>query len=83
MRALWEEFEECITPEAQFARALDNVQPVMLNDATEGRAWREHEVCLNQVQKRNEKTLVGSESLWQYVNNIFNENVKKGNIIDK
>lgn len=83
MRALWEEFEECITPEAQFARALDNVQPVMLNDATDGRAWREHEVCLNQVQKRNEKTLVGSESLWQYVNNIFNENVKKGNIIDK
>ncbi len=83
MRALWEEFEECITPEAQFARALDNVQPVMLNDATDGRAWREHEVCLNQVHKRNEKTLVGSESLWQYVNNIFNENVKKGNIIDK
>ncbi len=83
MRALWEEFEACITPEAQFARALDNVQPVMLNDATDGRAWREHEVCLEQVQKRNEKTKTGSLDLWEYVNNIFNENVKKGNIIDK
>ena len=83
MRALWEEFEECKTPEAQFARALDNVQPVMLNDATDGKAWREHQVELNQVQKRNEKTKTGSLELWEYVNNLFDENVKKGNIIDK
>lgn len=83
MRSLWEEFEECKTPEAQFARALDNVQPVMLNDATDGKAWREHQVELNQVQRRNEKTKTGSLELWEYVNNLFDENVKKGNIIDK
>lgn len=83
MRALWEEFEECNTSEARFARALDNVQPVMLNDATDGKAWREHEVELNQVQKRNEKTKTGSQELWEYVTNLFYENVKKGNIIDK
>lgn len=83
MRALWEEFEECNTSEARFARALDNVQPVMLNDATDGKAWREHEVELNQVQKRNEKTKTGSQELWEYVTNLFYENLKKGNIIDK
>ena len=83
MRALWEEFEECNTSEARFARALDNVQPVMLNDATDGKAWREHQVELNQVQKRNEKTKTGSQELWEYVTNLFYENVKKGNIIDK
>lgn len=83
MRTLWEEFEACETPEAKFARALDNVQPVILNDATDGKAWREHQVELNQVKKRNEKTKAGSEDLWEYVNYLFNVNVKKGNIIDK
>ncbi len=83
IRDLWEEFEACETPEAKFARALDNVQPVMLNNATGGRAWREHQVKLSQVQKRNEKTKIGSNSLWEQVNQLFLDNVKKGNLKDK
>lgn len=39
LRGLWEEFEAESTPEARFARTLDNIQPTMLNAATEiGRA---------------------------------------------
>ncbi|MBR3600367.1 MAG: HD domain-containing protein, partial [Lachnospiraceae bacterium] len=48
LRAIWEEFEEWKTPEALFARTLDNAQPMMLNDATDGRAWREHQVKKSQ-----------------------------------
>ena len=33
LRALFEEFEEGETPEARFARAMDNLQPLLLNDA--------------------------------------------------
>ena len=44
MRSLWEEFEACETKEAKFARTMDNLQPVMLNDATDGKAWEEHDV---------------------------------------
>ena len=44
MRALWEEFEACETREAKFARSMDNIQPMMLNAATDGKAWEEHEV---------------------------------------
>lgn len=40
MRGLWDEFEERRTPEAKFARTLDNVQPVMLNNASCGKAGR-------------------------------------------
>ena len=29
---------------AKFAHVCDNVQPLMLNDATDGLAWREHDV---------------------------------------
>ena len=39
LRELWEEFEEAQTPEAKFAHVMDNVQPAMLNDYTEGKDW--------------------------------------------
>ena len=74
-RTLWEEFEAQETPEAKFARTLDNAQPVMLNDATDGLAWREHEVKLNQVMGRNKNTHKGSEDIWEYVQNIFIKNL--------
>ena len=53
MRGLWEEFEERKTPEAKFARVMDNVQPIMLNAATNGLAWEEHQVHLEQILGRN------------------------------
>ena len=82
MRELWEEFEERKTPEAQFARTLDNTQPVMLNDATDGLAWREHEVKLSQVMGRNKDTHKGSEDIWKYMEQLFKDNVSKGNLIE-
>lgn len=81
-RALWEEFEEGETSEAQFALSLDKTQPVMLNDITGGKAWREHSVYLNQIMKRNENTHKGSEGLWEYAGELFQSNIRKGNIID-
>ena len=80
-RALWDEFEEEDTPEARFARAMDRVQPVMLNDASDGKKWVEHEVCLSQVMKRNAPVEKGSKVLWEYVLNEFiSPNVEKGRL---
>lgn len=80
MRNLWEEFEEGQTPEAKFALTLDKVQPVMLNDASGGKSWREHEVRREQIMKRNERTPDGSEALWAFTKGIIDRNVKCGNI---
>lgn len=81
LKALWDEFEACETPEARFARTMDNLQPVMLNDATNGKSWREHQVHLNQILKRNKNTAKGSETLWDYsYNHFIMPNVQKGNI---
>ncbi len=80
LRALWDEFEENVTPEAKFAHTLDNMQPIMLNDATGGRAWREHEVRLSQIEKRNQKTAEGSEVLWDYAKSLVMKNVEIGNV---
>ncbi len=80
-RDLWEEFEAKSTPEAKFARAMDNIQPMMLNAVTDGKAWMEHGVYLDQILKRNEITPKGSEELWKYAYETFvKPNVQKGRI---
>lgn len=81
-RDIFEEFEARETPEAKFAHVLDNFQPMMLNDHTGGKAWREHGVHESQVLKRNERTPLGSEILWEYAKKMFiDKNVSEGNII--
>ena len=83
LRAIWEEFEAWETPEAKFARALDNFQPLMLNNATDGISWVEHGVKLSQVLGRNGRANLGSEELWEYAyKNFIRPNVEKGRIID-
>lgn len=81
--ALWKEFEIGESEEAKFARVMDNIQPMMLNDATDGKAWLEHEVVLSKVLKRNAPTPKGSEVLWDYAKqNFIQKNVECGNIIN-
>lgn len=80
-RSLWDEFEACVTPEAEFAHTLDNIQPMMLNDASGAKAWREHKVKLSQILDRNVNTACGSEELWEYgKNNFIEPNLKDGSI---
>lgn len=80
---LWLEFETTITPEAKFATAIDSVQPLMLNDASNGLAWREHEVAASKVKERALKKIKpGSEKLYEMVMDIIAENVRKGNLKD-
>lgn len=80
MRALWDEFEEGITPEAKFANTLDKCQPILLNDASGGKSWKEHTVYDTQIWKRNEKTPDGSEALWAFFRQILEKNVANGKI---
>ena len=82
LRALWDEFEAGESKEARFARTMDNVQPLLLNDATSGKAWEEHDVPLSKIMKRNERTAKGSEALWEYSrDHLIKKNVQEGHII--
>ena len=78
--ALFDEFENCQTPESKFAHAMDNLQPLLLNNSNGGGDWREHGVTAAQVYGRQKKTRLGSESLYQITDEIIQENIKKGNI---
>lgn len=83
LRALWDEFEANETPEANFAHAMDCLQPTMLNNATGGVMWKKNSIKLSQVLKRNEYTEKGSKELWNYqLNELIMKNVENGNLID-
>lgn len=79
---IFDEFEESVTPEAKFARSMDNLQPLLLNNSNGGGDWREHGVKSSQVYARQSKTKEGSEKLYELTDKIIRENIEKGNLIE-
>lgn len=75
---LWEEFERMDTPESRYAAALDRLEPVLLNYFSEGKSWKEHGICIDQVVKRNSRIKDSSEKLWEFVEGLLHDAVKKG-----
>jgi putative hydrolase of HD superfamily len=80
MRGIWEEFEANETPEAHFARAMDNVQPMMLNDSNDGADWKRRGVSRSGPASRNALTRMGSSELADYVDEILDKHVERGNL---
>ena len=77
---LFEEFEADVTPEAHFAHAMDNFQPLLLNNSNGGADWREHDVTYEKVMGRQSRTAEGSRDLFSVTKEIMDENVKKGSL---
>ena len=82
LRALFEEFEENKTPEAKFAHAMDNLQPLLLNDSNGGGDWKEHHVSYNTVMQRQGKTKEGSTALFEVIKEKMDKHADAGNLID-
>lgn len=80
LRGLWEEFEEYKTADAKYAHLLDNFQPLLLNDASGGRSWAEHEVKKSQIYKRNEHIAETSAEIWECMQKIVEKHIDKGNV---
>ena len=80
LTAIFDEFEERKTPEAKFARALDNLQPLLLNNSNDGGDWRNHDVTAEKVYERQSRTREGSEKLFEVTDTILKENIAKGNL---
>ena len=81
LTALFDEFEACGTPESRYAHAMDNLQPLILNNSNRGGDWKEHKVRSEQIYHRQEKTKLGSMRLYEVVDSLIQKNIKEGNII--
>ena len=78
--AIFDEFEAYESAEAKFAHALDNLQPLILNNSNEGGDWKEHGVSASTIYVRHSKTRLGSEKLFEATDEIIQDNVRKGNL---
>jgi putative hydrolases of HD superfamily len=76
--AIWQEFEEGITDEAKFAKAMDRFEPLLQNTSNNGGTWAEFNVPYQKVYDKKKAIKEGSTSIWEYAENLINESVEKG-----
>ena len=81
LAALFDEFEQAETPESRFAHAMDNLQPLLLNDSNDGGDWQAHRVSAQQVFGRQEKTRFGSEALYDYTLSVLRKHVRQEHLL--
>lgn len=81
LTAIFDEFEEGTSPEARFVRAMDNMQPLILNHSNEGSDWVEHGVSAAKVYERQSRTKEGSAELYEVTEAILEAHVKRGHLL--
>ena len=76
--ALWEEFEAQRTPAAQFANALDRVQPMLLVRYVQDGDWALRSSVRERVLERMAPVEQGCPPLWQLVQDVIEEAFRTG-----
>jgi putative hydrolase of HD superfamily len=67
-RALWDEFEANETPEAQFSKSIDRMQPPMQNLASGGGSWIEYDVSYDRFAAQiGAKINKGAPKIWAWL----------------
>ncbi|MFP5272892.1 HD domain-containing protein [Coleofasciculus sp.] len=78
LREIWAEFEAAATPTAQFAVALDRLQPLLLNQQNQGGTWQLYGITQDQVMQRMTPVQDGTPQLWALVEQIVADCIKAG-----
>ncbi|WP_339723496.1 HD domain-containing protein [uncultured Paraglaciecola sp.] len=64
---LWMEFEKAQTPEAQFAKAIDRLMPVLQNLNNGCQSWIDHNISVTQILHKNAAIEKANPQLWQWL----------------
>ena len=78
IQALWEEFDAMETPDAQYAAAIDRLQPFLNNYLTQGHTWGLGGVKSAQVYERMDPIRVALPEVWPFVDKMIQESIEKG-----
>ena len=78
IRALWEEFDAMETPDAQYAAAIDRLQPFLNNYLTQGHTWGLGGVKSAQVYERMDPIRVALPEVWPFVEKLIQESIETG-----
>ncbi len=75
---LWTEFEKAETADARFAKALDRLQPILLNHVVGGGTWTDYEVNETRERRLTCRIAEGSPTLWALAETVFEDAVAHG-----
>jgi putative hydrolases of HD superfamily len=64
---LWEEFEQAQSPEAQFAKAIDRLMPILQNLHNGCQSWLDHRITVKQILAKNAAIEKANPELWRWV----------------
>jgi putative hydrolase of HD superfamily len=64
---LWIEFEQAETPEAEFAKAIDRLMPVIQNLHNGCQSWIDHNISVSQILHKNAVIEKTNPQLWQWL----------------
>jgi putative hydrolases of HD superfamily len=78
LRALWDEFEARETPEARFAKAMDRLEPLLLNWMARGGTWRTPGVDADIVRARKAHIAAASAALGETALVMIDEGERRG-----
>lgn len=78
LRSLWEEFEAAETTDARFAKALDRLQPILLNHVVGGGTWTDYGVDETRERSLTRRIADGSPTLWAAAEAVFADAVANG-----
>lgn len=78
LRGLWDEFEAGETPEARFAKAMDRLEPLLLNTNTRGATWNQGKVTADKVRARKRNIATASTALGSYAEALIEHAVEQG-----
>ena len=78
LRATWEEFERAGSPDARFAKALDRLQPILLNHIVGGGTWTDYGVSEDRERALTRRIADGAPKLWAAAEAVFADAVRNG-----
>lgn len=69
--SLWREFEEGVTSESRFAKAVDAMHPVLLCYCNQGWSWKKHNLSISTVIEKKTHIRDGSKELWKLTEELL------------
>jgi len=81
LRALWDEFEVRISPDAKFAKAIDRFMPIFSNIHNGGDIWRQRRVKLQQVRENITIIREGSTQLAEAAEEMVAKAAREGILV--
>jgi putative hydrolases of HD superfamily len=75
--ALWEEFEQAQSPEAQFAKGIDRLMPLIQNLHNGCQSWLDHDISVQQIFNKNAAIAYTHPQLWDWIKQQITDKAKE------